>query len=633
MKYDRTILNKKCEILFYTFFLLSFTIHPIQAQRDRGGIHDRATIKDKMIYSDTLLVPRNFLKQSVKSDIFYDSLKEKGSRKWLPRLITQALIRSHASVDDIEPAPELEVSRSYFESYAGRTISEIRVIQANIFSRDTAQQLTWAERFVDGLHTLTRPRKIMENLLFHTGDTIQPYTMAINEQLFRSLPYLSTAYFIVRPLEGTKDVEILIFVRDNWTISGNVKYSSNSWVEAYDRNFLGTGNELKLKYMVQQNEQDHAFEVQYNLTNLFGTFTDVKLRAGVGATHNSAKITASRPFILPSDHIWGLEAGYVQDNQYLLTMDTMLNINELNYALWYGYSWNLDPRKGTNIYLAGAANYVRFNKRPPVSPGINPYYYNHITALASLGFARQNFFQGNMIYGYGRTEDIPYGFKFEILGGFSWSEILERRVYMGASALWGDLTRIGYIQAGVETGGFLTEWGKVEQASLTGTLHYFSPLMKVGNTNVRQFLNVVGTWGWNRMMGEREVLHYRRNAGIRGMGNSPYSLGYNRFTIGAETVFFTPIFFYHFRFAFFGWGDFGWLGYKNNVFLNPLTSAAGVGLRIKNERLIFNNIQIRLGFSLKRGREVGFNPFQFSNEEALYLNRFEPLPPRQIQYQ
>lgn len=593
---------------------------------------ERKAVKDRL-FSDTLITTSGYKKQLEKSTKVYDSLYR--SKSWFARTLSSLLITSpQNSSDNAEPTPILEVGRHYFQKYEGKTIIAINIVQANVFTRDSAAQLSWIERTVDKLHVQTRKKELTQNLLFKVGQKLVPYTMAINEELLRSLPYIANAYMVVTPVPGNPDEVIVnIFARDNWTISGDVAWGSQSWVSAFDKNFLGSGNQLLLRYYFARGDQKDAFEAQYNINNIWGTFADVQLRAGVGYTNNVLSINASRPFILPSDHIWGFRASFEQRPTGFSTLDTSMLVSKLNYGAWYGYSINIDPRQGTSFYTILSGDYSHFFKRPQVVEGINPYYYNRTTALLGLGFSRQNYFQGNMIYGYGRTEDIPFGYKFELVGGVEWNEFAGKRYYAGATAAWGDLIGSSFLNLKVTAGSFFQPSGMAEQTTLNVEANFFSPLFRIGTIYARQFLYSTATWGFNRLWGEREQIGYNHIARVRGMGNTSTQLGYNRFTAGFETVFFTPIFLYHFRFAFFAWGDVGVLGYDPNIFKGSVSSAVGIGVRIKNERLIFNNIQLRLGFSIIHPDGINFNPFSISNEEELRLNTYRPQVPVAAPYE
>ena len=91
------------------------------------------------------------------------------------------------------------------------------------------------------------------------------------------------------------------------------------------------------------------------------------------------------------------------------------------------------------------------------------------------------------------------------------------------------------------------------------------------------------------MDGYRESFGFEDNAELRGLGEEIY--GNNRLVVNSETVVFTPWHLYQFRFALYGFADLGILGYNGNLFKNGFYSTIGIGVRIKNEHLIFRTIR------------------------------------------
>ena len=81
-------------------------------------------------------------------------------------------------------------------------------------------------------------------------------------------------------------------------------------------------------------------------------------------------------------------------------------------------------------------------------------------------------------------------------------------------------------------------------------------------------------------------------------------VGTNRMVLNTETVFFTPYQPLGFRIALFGFADFGLLGRDANIFKNNFYTTFGLGVRLRNERLVFSTIQLRLGVALGNGTRM-----------------------------
>lgn len=587
------------------------------------------------MHPDTAVVRINHREQSERSDAFYDTIRSRHYKNRFTRFLVRSLVKSRNASDEGSPTLDFKRNRLYFEHYAGKRITAVRVTQANVFSpRDSSQKVGWVQRFVDKLHIRTDSKQLAKNLLFKAGDTINPYIMGINEELLRNLPNLSTAYFVVLPdPNDSTGVTVHIFARDNWSISADARLGTErNYVSVFDRNFLGTGDELKLIFTCEEPIRKFGGEINYTARNLLGSFANVTLKLGIGSAQNTAQFIVERPFILPSDWGMGFSVGRNYTREKQIRTDTSYYISRFQLNGWIGKSWCLDWKYGTSVYVAASINKERYDKRQSIGPAVNPYYHNSETLLFSLGFSRRNYFQGNMIYGYGRTEDIPYGFRTELVFGRQWCEKLGRRDYLGVRGYWGNLVGDNYLEAGLGAGTFFTPDYSLQQAVINSHIKYFTPLLRIRTSYLRQFGTLSMAMGFNRLEGEREALRYEKWKGIRGLHSNAGLVGYNRLTMSSETVLFTPLFLYHFRFAFFVFGDAGWLGDNNNLFRNRFTGAIGLGVRIKNERLIFNNIQLRVGYAFNRPPEVGYSYFSVSNEQDFQDANFQGGQPQIIEY-
>src|SRR5690606_8869830 len=63
----------------------------------------------------------------------------------------------------------------------------------------------------------------------------------------------------------------------------------------------------------------------------------------------------------------------------------------------------------------------------------NRLYNNKEGVLAQFTLFRQNYYRTKFIYGFGVTEDLPYGYNLSLVGGWYRQKDLERP-YMGISA-------------------------------------------------------------------------------------------------------------------------------------------------------------------------------------------------------
>ena len=100
----------------------------------------------------------------------------------------------------------------------------------------------------------------------------------------------------------------------------------------------------------------------------------------------------------------------------------------------------------------------------------------------------------------------------------------------------------------------------------------------------------------------------------------------------SETVVFTPYQPLGFRITVFGFADFGLIGYSPNIFKNDFFTSFGLGVRLRNERLVFNTIQIRLGVAFGKRGLVESEYFRLSNPTRMEQYRYRPTRPEIVEF-
>ena len=125
--------------------------------------------------------------------------------------------------------------------------------------------------------------------------------------------------------------------------------------------------------------------------------------------------------------------------------------------------------------------------------------------------------------------------------------------------------------------------------------------------------------------GYNESIDYTDLNGIRMMEED--ADGFTRMALNCETVLFTPLQPWGFRFTFYSFLDIGTLGYKESPFKNPFYSSIGIGVRIKNERLVFGAIQLQLGVALGKGGLLDSRWFEISSQPSYQRFMIRPSHP------
>ena len=136
-----------------------------------------------------LCIPKGF---SMDSDRKKDSLDRKGKERELKELPDRqqkkdkegpgrftSFIYNSIKARPRNPEEEQRALRrenDYMSRFAGRTIGEIHVYRNNVFEGSNR----WVDRTLNSMHYPTREKQIRNDLLFHTGDTLDPVEIRNN---------------------------------------------------------------------------------------------------------------------------------------------------------------------------------------------------------------------------------------------------------------------------------------------------------------------------------------------------------------------------------------------------------------------------------------------------------------------
>jgi len=161
-------------------------------------------------------------------------------------------------------------------------------------------------------------------------------------------------------------------------------------------------------------------------------------------------------------------------------------------------------------------------------------------------------------------------------------------------------------------------------------MEYFSNLLPLGKNRIRNFITVNYTRGFDRNLDERLFLDGQD--GFAGFRNDSV-VGTQRVTLNLESVLFSSMNVYNFKFAFFAFSDFSFLAGTNEfIRKGAFLSELGIGVRLRNENLLFKTFQIRIGFYPNAPQYSKTPNIILSGEQLLQPHNFDPGPPSIIQY-
>jgi hypothetical protein len=568
-----------------------------------------------------------------KNFIFFDSLKAKASKNPLTKKLYDLVIIAPDSVNIKELAG---ASDARYLNFSGKKIRNITIQRLDVFGTNinnpASEGMKKVENILNKTHANTTEKIIRNNLLFREGDTISPLTLSDNERILRQLSYIDDARIIIIPV-SEDEADIMVLTKDVYSLGGtfNFKGINKGSVSLFDKNIFGMGHELGVEMPFDADSSGSpGFGAHYLIDNIYKSFINLNIFYFNGLGRKNYGFILSRNLIsATSKYAGGISVRRMYTTEDL---DTLPSPEPLKYNLqdyWFERSFLIDKDAVSRIIFGVRYKNNNVFERPFILPDSYYHYQDYRIFLGSAAFSLQKYYKANLIYNYGRTEDIPYGGLFKLTMGRERNEF-RNRTYLGAEIAIGQSTKsIGYFYGSVASGSFLSGT-KTEQGILSLKMNYVSNIVSLGNHMNRNFIYLDYTRGFDR--NTDEYLFFNRENGFSGFKNDSIN-GKQRLSMSFESVLFSPLNLYGFRFAFFGFTDLAFLSGTNEVIRNGYSLASiGMGLRIRNDNMVFNTFQLRIGFFPNPPIYSVINNFVLSGEQLLSPNNFDTGPPSIISY-
>ncbi|MHA4738765.1 BamA/TamA family outer membrane protein [Dyadobacter sp. MSC1_007] len=579
-----------------------------------------------------------------RDSIRYTNLKARMSKTKFSKAVYRLLFRDVYNQGKIAEVKEIETNP--FTPYEGMVIRKIFIRQLDILGEsvyDTTRKGNQLERFLSkSLHTNTREGIIRKSfLLFSEGDDIQAQVLKDNERLLRSNRTIVDARIIVVPRKDvTWMADVVVLIQDAWSLNFSGGFSSFKKFNASVENLNLRGTTHSQRTAIRWDAKDDSlakfqFRTIYTVPYIGKTFITGQASFIFERELKEQSVRLFRRFLTNETKYAGaMEIGHYNTRQYKRVVDsTDKRLTVLTdykyYDVWIGRAFkfpfpNSKLAQNSRIVTAFRHNKYNFDERPDVAPNLNKIYWNRTATLVSLGYSDRNYKRDVLIYGFGRTEDVPIGNLFVLTVGRENTEF-GARGYAGVQYATGKYLphNLGYFYALANLGTY-SKNGRAQQGVISGEVNYISNLIPFRYSFFRQFLTFRYTHGIRR--DPLDYLNISNNQGIRGINNDQL-IGTKKFTVGAETVFFSDKSLLGFRIAYFVFGDIGLVNGVPSIWKSPLYQGYGLGLRLRNESLTFNTLQLRFGYYLNIPDLTSPTRFNASGNVPLRLRDFDISAP------
>ena len=494
----------------------------------------------------------------------------------------------------------------FFSEFQGKIIRNITIKKLEVFGtniQDTSYlDANRIERSLNKIHINTRDWVIRKNILFSVGDQLDPFLFAENERYLRDMNFLRDARFII--IEDTLNpdiVDVIVVVKDVFQWAANVQMNSidETVFSGWNANMLGIGHRLDLgiTYQTSVSPALSFRQGKYSVKNIAGTFIDGNAFYQFTNTMENSGIALSRNLIpRKTRFLYGLSVYRQNQDETLHLSDTTLTKRPglLSVTGDFGRSFPLTNEKTTRenpAYLILQANFKhnKITSLPEEISGIYTGYYNYNRYLGSVAFSKTNLMAGSLFKGFGKTEDIPYGYKLSAIGGWE-TGYLGQRYYAGINCMTISFFKNkSFLSTTLETGGFFKN-SSINQGIFNASAMLVSSLHQLGLYYHRHLVSARYVKGFNRF--DNEFLFFDYNSGFPSFDGDELK-GHERLTFTLGSQLYTPWYLLGFRINVVSFFELGLLPDNNQqLFGSAVYPAIGGGFKIKNENLIFDVFQL-----------------------------------------
>lgn len=500
-------------------------------------------------------------------------------------------------------------SEERFRDYRGKIINSISIQVLPPYGTsvyDTTyyeEDMSWLKNLANKTHMSTAESVIRKQLTIKPGMVLSPFELVQNEILLRDLDYIDDATFVLSEVSSdTNFVDVSVICKDRLSWGGTVESNFlNSFILGLDnKNFMKLGHVLNYEISYRGTKDKKWGNIlEYKVNSLWGSHINIRGYYRNDYREKEIRAEIERQF-LTSQMKWagGLSAGrvfYSEDlpDRNVSRLDELFDYHFQD--VWLGKSFQLPFRYSynQNMYVTGRFFTTLFNNRPIVNNDTNHLYYNRRNYFAAFTYTKIKYYKANLIYDFGRTEDIPTGLYLGLTTGFEKSEF-ENYGYLAGEVRYSHFNKHTerYYSVQAALGSYVSENGFERGVfKIRGT--HISNLCSMGNLKYRFYNDVRYVRGIRRYPAD---YLYMEDTDIRGFSSDTLR-GNQKLTISLATTLFLPFIKKGFRASVSTFVDAGILSADGHP-LNKNKTYWGIGaaLNLRNDNVVIKNISFRFTY-------------------------------------
>lgn len=568
--------------------------------------------------------------------------------------LTKRAFREGLKLISTTPKDTIEAEKSVnpYLQYSGKIIRKVNIdrigFEKSIYDSDKKVSKT-VTRLANALHVNTREKTIRQHLFLGKNKPLNPYKLADNERFLRDKDFILDSRIVVTPVEGTDSVDLMVITRDVFSLGATIggSFPSAPEIGIYDANVGGRGQRIEFTSLVDQDRTPKfGYSLLYNKSSIFGSLTNVQVeytelndgRSYGKETEYAFLVRLQRPLVSPYTRMagglelsknWSVNAYNEPDTSFL-----KYNYNIIDSWVGYNFGIHKEISNRNRQFLAFryfSGNYLDQPEQPEYKEARK--YNDAVGYLSEFSFYRQDYYKTRYVFGFGRTEDIPYGISFGVTGGYV-RQLQLGRPYSAVKFNYGQASKKGnFHRLFFQAGGYLSEYASDDKSELEDVVvqmggAYFTRLLQLNRYKMRGYVSTTYTQLFNRT-----VIDYLDIGGNQIPGFSIDSLAADqRLAMHAESALYTPWSLLGFRFAPFVALDVAAIKCKDCDAQNDTFFGISGGFRTRNENLIFGTMEVKVTYIPEDGNGESKIVFGFKQNLRVKNSGSFVRPPSLIRY-
>jgi len=478
----------------------------------------------------------------------------------------------------------------------GYRIGTVHIIVDNVFDLNDPAQNSWYARLANKLHIKTHPRAIREQLLFKSGDPVNPRIIYESARRLHAIRYLRESS--ITPVNcNDHSVDVSVQVEDAWTLKLDLQFAhiggqNNLQFEVTDANIFGTGKALSIGHTSDPQRTSNL--IKYQDPALFGSYWQLAGSYEDLSDGHIKYLSIGQPFY-EDQTPWSVQASFYdqRENINFYNQGTLawfapsgLQQHYLSWAHLINWSGDDGGMRAGVLYTDSDYGYGPMQLE---NPGLLPEPMLTTRQLAGVGLTWE-YFQDryasftNMQY-IARTEDYNLGWILDLQAG-RYGDTFGGNVsapFYGLSTSWGTelpgdtvLLASAFAYDRQQDG---VSHNLQSNLTLTSYNQYFP-----GQT-------LVAHMQWDSVL-RPDPESYLYIGGLQGLRGYPnyYAIGDRRWQATFEDRIVTPVQILSlFQLGFVGYVDVAQIHQLSPSAWSPIYSDIGLGFRIGNIRSAFDN--------------------------------------------